>query len=145
MTNRTKEVTMAAKSAHQLLGHAVVGTNDLATAANFYDKLFALFGVGRILEQPGRAIYFGTTGLEFGVTNPYNGKDATIGNGNMVALSARSRAHVDEVHALALKLGGTDEGKPGPRGPNEDGPYCAYFRDLDGNKLLVFRAGPDEA
>ncbi len=134
---------MTAEAAHQMLGHAVVGTNDLGTAANFYDKLFALFGVGRILEQPGRAVYFGTTMLEFGVINPYNGDRADVGNGNMVALSARSRAHVDEVHALALQLGGTDEGHPGPRGPNEDGPYCAYFRDLDGNKLLVFRAGQD--
>ncbi|TCL71321.1 VOC family protein [Rhizobium sp. BK251] len=135
---------MTARTAHQLLGHAVVGTNNLDSAANFYDKLLAVFGVGRILEQPGRAIYFGQTKLEFGVTNAYNGERATVGNGNMVALSARSRAHVDEVHALALKLGGTDEGQPGPRGPNQDGPYCAYFRDLDGNKLLVFRAGEDE-
>lgn len=132
---------MTAKAAHQLLGHAVVGTNNLDAAANFYDKLFALFDVGRILEQPDRAVYFGTTMLEFGVINPYNGERATLGNGNMVALSARSRTQVDEVHALALQLGGTDEGHPGPRGPNHDGPYCGYFRDLDGNKLLVFHAG----
>ncbi|MEK1886949.1 MAG: VOC family protein [Phyllobacterium sp.] len=126
----------------QLLGHSVVGTNNnLDAAANFYDELFALFGVGRILEQPDRAVYFGTTMLEFGVTNPYNGDRATIGNGNMVALRARSRDHVDEVHARAIQLGGTDEGHPGPRGPNQDGPYCGYFRDLDGNKLLVFHAG----
>ncbi|MBZ9654442.1 VOC family protein [Phyllobacterium lublinensis] len=131
----------AAKATHQLMGHAVVGTNDLDTAAKFYDQLFTLFDVGRILEQPGRAIYFGKTMLEFGVTNPYNGDRARVGNGNMVALNAHSRAHVDEVHARAIQLGGTDEGKPGPRGPNEDGPYCAYFRDLDGNKLLVFHAG----
>ena len=103
---------MTAKAAHQVLGHAVVGTNELDAATNFYDKLFALFGVGRILEQPGRAVYFGTTMLEFGVINPYNGDRANVGNGNMVALSARSRAHVDEVYDLAIQLGGTDEGQP---------------------------------
>jgi hypothetical protein len=27
--------------------------------------------------------------------------------------------------------------------PNQDGPYCAYFRDLDGSKLLVLRASQD--
>ncbi|VAW40887.1 Lactoylglutathione lyase and related lyases, partial [hydrothermal vent metagenome] len=32
--------------------------------------------------------------------------------------------------------GGTDEGKPGLR--SDDGFYCGYFRDLDGNKLNVF-------
>ena len=36
-----------------------------------------------------------------------------------------------------------DEGAPGPRGDN--GPYCAYFRDPEGNKFLVFRHGPDAA
>ncbi|MDI7864653.1 VOC family protein [Rhizobiaceae bacterium n13] len=133
-----------AKAAHQLIGHAVVGTNDLASAAQFYDKLFALFGVGRILEQPGRAIYFGTTMLEFGVINPYDGGPAATGNGNMVALSASSRDQVDQVHALALQLGGSDEGAPGPRGPDGSDPYCAYFRDRDGNKLLAFHVTPPE-
>ena len=132
---------MTAKPVHQVLGHAVVGTNDLDTATNFYDKLFASFSVGRILEQPGRAVYFGTKMLEFGVIKPYDGEPASVGNGNMVALGARSRAHVDEVYALALELGGTDEGQPGPRGPNQSYPYCAYLRDHDGNKLLVFNAG----
>ncbi|MGN6149257.1 MAG: VOC family protein, partial [Rhizomicrobium sp.] len=38
----------------------------------------------------------------------------------------------------ALSLGATDEGAPGLRG---DTFYGAYFRDLDGNKLCVFKAG----
>ena len=52
-------------------------------------------------------------------------------------------ASVDEVHAKALELGGTDEGAPGVRG--DEGPqafYGAYFRDLDGNKLAAFCIGP---
>jgi len=36
---------------------------------------------------------------------------------------------------MAVSLGGTCEGKPGPRGAFGD---FAYFRDLDGNKLAVF-------
>jgi hypothetical protein len=40
---------------------------------------------------------------------------------------------------LALNLGGTDEGAPGPRGG--DGFYAGYFRDLDGNKLNAFCMG----
>ena len=50
-----------------------------------------------------------------------------------------------EAHATALDAGGSDEGAPGPRGENGEGPYCAYFRDPEGNKFLVYRAGPDEA
>ena len=59
----------------------------------------------------------------------------TVGNGNMIALTAGSSELVDAVYAKAIELGGTDEGAPGER---TDGFYAAYFRDLDGNKLNVF-------
>jgi hypothetical protein len=36
---------------------------------------------------------------------------------------------------LAIELGGTDEGPPGPRGATF---YAAYFRDPQGNKLSFF-------
>ena len=36
------------------------------------------------------------------------------------------------------KLGGSDEGAPGPRG---DGFYAGYFRDPEGNKLNAFFFG----
>ncbi|NVD42880.1 VOC family protein [Ensifer sp. HO-A22] len=127
-----------------LPGHSTVGTNNLEAAATFYDKLFAVFGVGRILVQPGRAVYFGDKALEFGVIKPFDGRDAKVGNGNMVAFEARSRAQVHEVHAVAIANGGSCEGVPGPRGESDDGPYCAYFRDPEGNKFLVYRKGPDE-
>ncbi|MND07592.1 hypothetical protein D3C83_296680 [compost metagenome] len=43
---------------------------------------------------------------------------------------------VNALHAQALKLGGKDEGAPGPRG--DSGFYAGYFRDPDGNKLNFF-------
>jgi hypothetical protein len=45
---------------------------------------------------------------------------------------------IKQVYDLALANGGTDEGLPGERGPTF---YGAYFRDLDGNKICVFKAG----
>ena len=71
-----------------------------------------------------------------GLTYPYDGKPATVGNGVMVALAVGTPDQVEAVHAKALELGGTDEGAPGPRG--DSGFYAGYFRDLDGNKLNVF-------
>ena len=59
----------------------------------------------------------------------------------MIALLADSRAQVQQLHAKALALGGADEGAPGLRGDDSNGFYGAYFRDLDGNKLCVFRIG----
>ena len=127
-----------------LPGHSTVGTNDLDAASAFYDKLLGVFGIGRVLVQPGRAVYYGYQTLEFGVIKPFDSKPATVGNGGMVAFEARSRAKVDEAHATALALGGSDDGAPGPRGENGEGPYCAYFRDPEGNKFLIYRAGPDQ-
>jgi predicted lactoylglutathione lyase len=56
----------------------------------------------------------------------------------MVALEASDLAQVDRLHALALRLGGTDEGAPGDRGVEF---YAGYFRDPDGNKRNAFVMG----
>jgi predicted lactoylglutathione lyase len=60
-----------------------------------------------------------------------------------VALQATSRSQVRAVRATALQLSGTDEGAPRIRGGDPDGFYGAHFGDIDGNKLCVFRLGPD--
>ena len=80
----------------------------------------------------------GETAPGIGVCKPFDEKPATHGNGTMVAIVVDSKEKVDQLYALALKLGATDEGKPGPRG---EGFYAAYWRDLDGNKLNFFHMG----
>ncbi|PDT44883.1 dioxygenase [Sinorhizobium fredii] len=139
------DITAQPQKTRGLPGHSTVGTNDLDRATAFYDKLLAVFGLGRVLVQPGRAVYYGLRTLEFGVLRPFNGEPANVGNGGMVAFEARSRAQVQEAHAVALAAGGSDEGVPGTRGEGSDAPYCAYFRDPEGNKFLVYRKGPDGA
>jgi catechol 2,3-dioxygenase-like lactoylglutathione lyase family enzyme len=123
-----------------MLGYACVGSNRLAEAKVFYSTLLADLGVTHFFDHPSGGEVFGKNGeLVFGVLGPYDGKPASVGNGSMVAFKAPDRATVDAVHAHALTLGGTCEGKPGVRGPDPNGPYyMGYFRDLDGNKLCVF-------
>ena len=120
--------------------YATVGSNRLPEAKTFYAALLKNLGITHFFDHPsGGAIYGRDGALVFGVVGPFDGKPATVGNGSMIGLQAPSRAVVDTVHARALALGGQDEGAPGPRGPDPDSPfYGAYFRDLDGNKLLVF-------
>ena len=122
-----------------MLGYVTLGTNDLARAAAFYDALCGELGVKRMYEFD-RGIAWGSPagGAGIGVIAPFDGKPATVGNGVMVALAAKDRAQVDRLHALALSLGGIDEGAPGQRGA---GFYAAYFRDLDGHKLNAFVMG----
>jgi predicted lactoylglutathione lyase len=123
-----------------MLGYCILGTNDLITATAFYDEILALFGARHVMEHD-RGVFYGVDTLALGLLMPANGKEATVGNGSMVALQASSRQQVDEVYAKALKLGGAGEGEPGVRGPDPDGFYGAYFRDREGNKLCVYHFG----
>ncbi|MGB3807108.1 MAG: VOC family protein [Erythrobacter sp.] len=120
-----------------MIGYVTVGTNDLPRAAKFYDAIATRFGVGRMMDFD-QFIAWGAMGGAPGIaaTKPYDGKEASVGNGTMVALQADGPEMVQAVYETALAQGGADEGAPGPRG--DDGFYAAYFRDLDGNKLNVF-------
>jgi catechol 2,3-dioxygenase-like lactoylglutathione lyase family enzyme len=59
-----------------------------------------------------------------------------------VAFSARSTADVDAFHKAALQAGGSNNGKPGPRGPEEAHYYGAYVLDPDGNNIEAGFRGP---
>ncbi len=122
-----------------MIGYVTLGTNDLPRAARFYDAIAKDLGVGRMMETE-RFIAWGKPGggAGIGLTLPFDGKPATVGNGVMVALEAKDKAQVDRIYRLALSLGATDEGAPGPRGGEF---YAAYFRDPDGNKLNAFVMG----
>jgi len=122
-----------------VVGYVTLGTNDLARAAQFYDSLLETLGAKRIMELE-TFILWGTSFNEacLAVTKPFDGNAATVGNGVMVALQARSKDVVDALHRRALELGARDEGAPGPRSETF---YAGYFRDLDGNKLNAFFMG----
>jgi catechol 2,3-dioxygenase-like lactoylglutathione lyase family enzyme len=123
-----------------MIGYVTLGTNDLARGAKFYDALAAEMGVGRMMDNE-TFIAWGAPGggAGIGLTKPFDGQPASVGNGVMVALEARDQAQVDRLHAIALEQGGTDEGAPGDRG---GGFYAGYFRDPDGNKLNAFVMAP---
>lgn len=121
-----------------MIGYVTVGTNDFVRAARFYDALLTELGATRVMEFDGFIVWGTGKGPGLALTKPYDGKPATVGNGVMVALAAKSKQQVDAIHARALQLGAADEGKPGPRGDNF---YAAYFRDLDGNKLNAYVMG----
>lgn len=122
-----------------MLGYVSLGTNELERACKFYDQLMASIGHKRIFDLDG----FVAWGLSLdqpgvAVTRPFDGGDATVGNGVMVAMSMPSKEAVDAFYNKAIELGASDEGAPGQRG---EGFYAGYFRDLDGNKLNAFYMG----
>lgn len=117
------------------LGYTCIGTNDFDRALTFYDQLFAAMGGKRLMPAPAGMLYALETGAAIMIVRPHDGAAADPGNGNMLAFRVAEKEQVTALHALALSLGCTSEGEPGPRGPYGD---FAYFRDLDGNKLAVF-------
>lgn len=124
------------------VAYATVGTNDAGKALEFYDALLGEVGLARFFDHPNGGALYGKDGkTSFGVLGPFNGKAATVGNGSMTGFALDSRDQVDTFHAKVLALGGSSEGEPGLRGPEEMGMYFCYVRDLDGNKLCAFKVG----
>lgn len=117
------------------LGYTCIGTNDFDRALGFYDRLFGAMGGKQLMPTPYGVLYKLEAGAYVMVVRPYDGQKAQPGNGSMQAFRVGQKAEVAALHALALSLGATCEGQPGPRGDWGD---FAYFRDLDGNKLAIF-------
>lgn len=120
-----------------MIGYVTLGTNDLARAGAFYDALLGTMGAKRFMEMERLIAWSVSPSQPFlGLIVPFDGKPATVGNGNMVSLVFDSPEKVTAFYNKAIELGGTDEGAPGPRG--DSGFFAGYFRDLEGNKLNAF-------
>lgn len=117
------------------LGYTCIGTNDFDRALAFYDAFFAAMGGKRLLPMPAGVMYALESGAPVGIVRPNDGQAAQPGNGTMLAFRVAQKAEVATLHALALSLGASCAGQPGPRG--EWGEF-AYFRDLDGNKMALY-------
>ncbi len=125
-----------------MLAYSTIGTNDMERARKFYDALFAELGAKPVFQTPtGSFVGYGVDPAQpmFAIAKPYDGNEATVGNGVMVAIAAKDPAQVKSLYDKAISLGATDEGEAGPR---LDGMCsCGYVRDLDGNKLNFFCMG----
>ncbi len=127
-----------------MFSHVTVGVSDFDRALGFYRPLMSALGLVEKFSEPdvpgqhwAGYVAPGTARPLFIIATPFDGAPARPGNGAMACVLAPDRATVDRVHALALTLGGTDEGAPGPRPQYHANYYGAYFRDPDGNKLAV--------
>lgn len=123
-----------------------LGSNDLDKARSFYSALLGRIGDKEPMRLEDGFTLHGTGPGKpaIAVVNPYDGKAATVGNGMMVALAVDARDKVSALHAKALELGGTCEGKPGVRG--NEGPqafYGAYFRDPRRQQALRLQDRPE--
>ena len=125
-----------------MIGYIAIGTTNLEKAGVFYDALLAEAGGARFVEME-TMIFYGTGAEQsamLAICTPYDKGAPHPGNGVMVAIPGGSQDGVDRLYAKARELGAADEGEPGVRMPEAEGPtfYGAYVRDADGNKLCFF-------
>ena len=124
-----------------MLSHVHIGVTDFQRALAFYSPVMAALGCKLRFceaEKPWAGWQPPTEARPLLlIGHPFDGKAAAAGNGQMVALLARSRDDVDRCYAVALAGGGQCEGPPGLRPHYHANYYGAYFRDQDGNKLCV--------
>jgi catechol 2,3-dioxygenase-like lactoylglutathione lyase family enzyme len=115
-----------------MINYVMIGTNRFDAAVAFYEALMTAMGATRVYATPKNVGWGWGIGTPlFILTRPFDQRQATIGNGSMVAFDVATPELVDTLHARVLALGGTSEGDPGPRGEQL---YAGYWRDLDGNK-----------
>ena len=120
-------------------GYISIGTNNLEAAREFYDKLFEPIGVKGFSGNERSYFYkFVKTDTYFAIFVPFDGKEATVGNGSMTGITFDSIEEVDQIYQIAIESGALDEGKPEQK---MDTFYGGYIRDLDGNKLVFCKMG----
>ena len=127
-----------------MISYTTIGCSDFEHSQIFFDAALGALGYGLLHDYSEYGtVAWGDLSTAAQPHNaklwlmkmPYDGKTASVGNGAMVGLVAKTRAQVDAFHAAALAHGGSCEGKPGLReayGPNM---YLAYVRDPMGNKF----------
>jgi catechol 2,3-dioxygenase-like lactoylglutathione lyase family enzyme len=127
-----------------MLSYVTIGANDIPRSERFYTAVLEPLGYEKaehkdsvaysLADSPDRsngpgAIY---------VVKPFDGREATVGNGSMLAFRVATQAEVHDIHRAGIEAGGSDEGAPGYRAIYSDNFYVGYLRDPVGNKLAIF-------
>src|SRR5699024_8531178 len=112
-----------------MIAYTMVGTTDLERSLGFYSPLFAEMG----LEECWRDTQCASWGRpddenypRFFTGYPFDGETANVGNGAMTAFLITNPQLIDRLYDLALRRGGSDEGKPGYRPQYSESFYAAY-------------------
>ncbi len=122
-----------------MIGYATIGSNDLEKAKTFYDTVLVPLGGKRAFASDRMQGYAGAAGAMLAVCTPVRRRQG----------GSRQRQHGRAAGAVArgdrrdLQAGAGQRRHRRRRPPASAGPgfYGAYFRDLDGNKVCVFKMG----
>ncbi len=134
-----------------MLGYLTIGANDIRRSERFYTAVLGPLGYEKAEHEDGVAYTLpGSPDRADGppalyVRKPYDGRQATVGNGSMIAFRVPSHAQLRALHGAGVAAGGTDEGAPGFRAQYSRNFFVGYLRDPLGNKLALFCTATDQA
>jgi catechol 2,3-dioxygenase-like lactoylglutathione lyase family enzyme len=118
-----------------MLGHLSFGVSDLERSVEFYDTVLAPLGLTRVWTKP-TAVGYGLPGCgDLLALKKQSVPVRPPGPCFHLAFNAASHAVVDAFHAEALRVGGTDNGRPGLRPHYGPTYYAAFVIDPDGYPL----------
>lgn len=120
-----------------MIDHLSIGVRSIAAARRFYDAALAPLGY-RLLQEYPTSLGYGDGHAELWLLEVERPVAADEKSGLHLCFSAPDRQSVDAFHKAALKAGGKDNGKPGPRADYGPHYYAAFAIDPDGYRLEAY-------
>ena len=134
-----------------MLSYLTIGANDISRSERFYTAVLEPLGYEKAEQKDAVAYTLPDISDRFNgpcavyVRKPYDGQEATAGNGSMIAFRVQSHVQVHALHSAGVAAVGTDEGAPGFRAQYIKNFFVGYLRDPLGNKLALFCTATDQA
>ena len=125
-----------------MFNHVMLGSNDLARSQRFYDAVLGVLGAGAPIRNVAGSghtrLFYRHDGGMFCLTEPIDGKPATVSNGFTLGFRCTSPEQVKQFHDVAVAHGGVSiEDPPGLRTGSTGAVHLSYVRDPDGHKLCA--------
>ena len=117
-----------------MIDHVSIPVRDLRSSSRFYEDLLTLLGMTRLVTRA-TTVGYGKTYPEFWLNERAQLRPAAADTGAHVCLRAPNKEAVDAFHAAALAAGVQSDGVPGLRPQYSPHYYCAFIRDMDGNRI----------
>lgn len=123
-----------------MINHVSIGVADIARTRRFYDAALAPLGYTCLSEGDG-SLGYGRDSVAFWIGKTRKPVAPDIESGLHFCFDAPTRESVDAFHAEALRAGGRDNGRPGPRPDYGDSYYAAFAIDPDGYRIEAYCGG----
>jgi len=117
-----------------MLDHVSIGVRDLARAKCFYDAALRPLGYVCLSESP-ESLGYGGSEISLWISHVDRPVPPDLKSGLHFCFASPSPDSVDAFHAAALRMGGKDNGSPGPRADYGPGYYAAFVVDPEGYRI----------